>query len=87
MADEQKRLEEGALKDRGISRNLSSDDLESNGKRYCHHYKKSMDLQGAFSKAEPWRAFSQTILQPSDRKLVNPCLMLPIVIRVGGRET
>ena len=31
MGDEQKRLEEGTLKDRGIARNLSSDDLESNG--------------------------------------------------------
>ena len=33
MTEEQKRLEEGALKDRGITRNLSSDDLESNGEQ------------------------------------------------------
>ena len=34
MADDEKRLEEGTLKDRGISRDLSDNDIESHGECY-----------------------------------------------------
>ena len=36
MSDDQKQLEEGTLKDRGISRDLSDNDIESHGKHYVN---------------------------------------------------